>query len=202
MSGSLLVVSGPSGSGKSSLCRKICDTYDYAALSISTTTRALRASEKEGVDYLFTTKEAFEKAIEQGEFLEWAEVHGNFYGTSKRWVVDMLSKGKTVVFDIDVQGQAAIAKLFSDRLTSVFVTTPSLEILKDRLVKRATDNAETIERRLKNALDEMAQIDYFDYLVINDRFDESYETLKAIVLASRVKRSKVSLCDFISAWKA
>lgn len=201
MSGSLVVVSGPSGSGKSSLCRIICDTFDYAHLSISTTTRAMREGERDGVDYFFTDKESFRAAIDEGEFLEWAEVHGNYYGTSKRRVEEALKAGKTVLFDIDVQGQASVVRLFPKETTSVFVTTPSLPVLRQRLEGRGTDTAEVIAKRLVNALDEMACIDRYDYLIVNDRFEESLEALKSVVVVSRYKEARVSLPDFISAWK-
>ena len=201
MSGSLVVVSGPSGSGKSSLCRVICESFDYAYLSVSTTTRAPRSGEAEGLDYFFVTREAFEAAIKEGEFLEWAEVHGNYYGTSRKRVEEALKAGKTILFDIDVQGQASVKALFPKECTSVFVTTPTLSILKERLQGRGTDSDAVIEQRLVNALDEMRHIDRYDYLIINDRFEESLDALKSVVVASRYKEGRVSLPDFISAWK-
>lgn len=161
----------------------------------------MRSGEKEGVDYFFTTQEAFKSAIGAGEFLEWAEVHGNFYGTSKKRVEEALSAGKTVIFDIDVQGHAAVTKLFPAETTSVFVTTPSLPVLRQRLAGRGTDSPEVIEKRLINALGEMTCIDRYDYLIINDSFEESLAALKAVVLASRYKEARVSLPDFISVWK-
>lgn len=196
-----MVVSGPSGSGKSSLCKKLCEEREFACLSISATTRAPREGEAEGKDYFFIDKTAFERGVERGDFLEWANVHGNYYGTSKRWVEEALGLGKTVVFDIDVQGQAEIARLFPNETTSVFVTTPNIAALKERLIKRGTDDEKTIERRLINALDEMKQIDRYDYLLINDRFEQSLETLKGIALASRIKSRKVSLRQLISDWQ-
>lgn len=201
MEGSLLVVSGPSGSGKSSLCRALCDHFEIARLSVSTTTRAPREGEKEGEDYFFVSKEAFSAAIDRGEFLEWASVHDNFYGTSKKRVEEALENGKSVIFDIDVQGQASICKIFPRETTSVFVTTPNIAVLKDRLIKRGSDDAAAIERRLNAALGEMERVDRYDYLLINERFDESLETLKGIVLASRIKSRKVSLRQFISDWQ-
>jgi guanylate kinase len=200
MNGSLLVVSGPSGSGKSSLCRKLCEDFDFAYLSVSTTTRTARIGEREGKDYFFTSKEAFSAAIDRGEFLEWANVHNNYYGTSRSRVESALKDGKTVVFDIDVQGQAAIVKLFANETTSVFVTAPSNAILKERLEKRGADDPEAIQKRLKNALDEMQSIGAYDYLLINDSFEKSLETLKALALASRIKRDKVELRKFIAEW--
>jgi guanylate kinase len=201
MEGSLLVVSGPSGSGKSSLCKRLCAHFDLARLSVSTTTRAPRGDEKEGKDYFFVSKEAFTSAIDRGEFLEWANVHGNFYGTSKKWVEEALASGKSVIFDIDVQGQASICKIFPNETTSVFVTTPSVAVLRDRLIKRGADDAAAIEKRLSAALGEMGCIDRYDYLLINDSFEESFESLKGVVLASRIKSRKVSLRQFILDWQ-
>lgn len=201
-SGSLVVVSGPSGSGKSSLCKEIIKQFDFTALSISITTRAPREGEKDGVDYFFTTKELFKEAIDRGEFLEWAEVHGNFYGTSKLKVVSALESGKTVLFDIDVQGQKEVARQFAEVTTSAFVTTKDLATLKDRLSGRGTDSSEVIEKRLINALGEMSEISCYDYLIINDDFSASLEVLKAVVVASRYKQSKIELQQFISNWKS
>lgn len=202
MRGSLVVVSGPSGSGKSSLCKEIVRAHNNVALSISTTTRAIRAGESDGIDYFFTTKEAFKASIEKGEFLEWAEVHGNFYGTSKTRVEEALEAGKTVLFDIDVQGQKEIVRQFANETTSVFVTTKSLAVLRERLISRQTDSSEVIEKRLVNALEEMQEIGCYDYLLINDDFASSLEVLNSIVLASTVKQAKVELPKFISSWKA
>ncbi len=201
MSGSLVVVSGPSGSGKSSLCKAVCEAYDFAHLSISTTTRAPRSGEREGEDYFFASKEQFLAAIDSGDFLEWAQVHDNFYGTSKSRVIEALEAGRTVLFDIDVQGQAAISALFPKETTSVFVTTPDIAVLRQRLAGRGTDSEEVIEKRLINALIEMNQLDRYDYLLVNDDYDDSLEVLKAMVLASRYKVSRVSLPEFISTWK-
>ncbi|MDR2152111.1 MAG: guanylate kinase [Helicobacteraceae bacterium] len=201
MKGSLLVVSGPSGSGKSSLCKKLCAEYEFACLSISSATRAPREGEQDGKDYFFIPKAVFERKIAQEEFLEWANVHGNYYGTDRRWVEKTLASGKTVAFDIDVQGQAAIARLYPNETTSVFVTTSSIAILKDRLIRRGTDDAAAIAQRLENALGEMNCIDRYDYLLINDDFDASFETIKSVALASRVKRGKVELRKFIANWR-
>jgi guanylate kinase len=199
--GSLVVVSGPSGSGKSSLCKAVCEVYGFAQISISTTTRAPREGEQNGVDYHFASKEQFRAAIDSGDFLEWAQVHDNFYGTSKSRVEEALLAGQTVLFDIDVQGQAAISALFPRETTSVFVTTPDIAVLRERLQKRGTDSEEVIEKRLINALGEMNQLERYDYLLINDDYAESLEVLKSIVLASRYKESRVSLPAFISTWK-
>lgn len=200
-SGSLVVVSGPSGSGKSSLCKEIVKELDYTTLSISTTTRSPREGEKEGVDYFFTTKEQFKAAIDRGEFLEWAEVHGNFYGTSKLKVLEALNAGKTVLFDIDVQGQKEVVRQLASVTTSAFVTTEDLATLRDRLVGRKTDSNEVIEKRIQNAMGEMGEIGCYDYLIINDKFERALEALRAVVIASRYKQTKIELSKFISDWK-
>jgi guanylate kinase len=202
MIGSILVVSGPSGSGKTSLARSVCEELgDKAYFSISTTTRPKRDGERDGVDYFFVTKEEFLQDIEDGYFLEWAEVHGNFYGTSKRQIDKAISEGKIVFLDIDVQGHENVRKIYNNITTSVFVTTKNEKILIDRLKNRGTETAETLKTRLINALNEMKRIDEYDYLLINDDFNEAKEYLKAVALASLIKRSKVNVKEFINKWK-
>ena len=202
MKGSILVVSGPSGSGKTSLARSVCEELgDKAYFSISTTTRAMREGEKNGVDYFFINKEEFLEDIEEGYFLEWAEVHGNFYGTSKKQINEALKKGKIVFLDIDVQGHEAVRKAYPDIVTSVFVTTKNKYILFERLKKRGTETEESLEVRLINALHEMKKIPEYDYLLINDDFDEAKNFLSAVAVASLIKTSKYDIEDFIQYWK-
>jgi guanylate kinase len=202
MRGSILVVSGPSGSGKTSLARSVCEELgDRAYFSISTTTRPMREGEKDGVDYFFVTKDEFLKDIDEGYFLEWAEVHGNFYGTSKRQIDKALEEGKIVFLDIDVQGHENVRKAYPNITTSVFVTTKNEKILIDRLKKRGTETKESLQTRLINALNEMKRIDEYDYLLINDDFNEAKEYLKAVAIASLIKRSKVNVKEFINKWK-
>jgi guanylate kinase len=202
MRGSILVISGPSGSGKTSLARSVCEELGSRAyFSISTTTRPMRDGEKDGVDYFFVTKEEFLKDIDEGYFLEWAEVHGNFYGTSKRQIDKALSEGKIVFLDIDVQGHENVRKVYPNITTSVFVTTKNEKILIDRLKNRGTETAETLKTRLINALNEMKKIDEYDYLLINDDFSEAKEYLRAVAIASLIKRSKFDVNEFIKKWK-
>ncbi|WP_456480486.1 guanylate kinase [Nautilia sp.] len=201
-SGSILVVSGPSGSGKTSLARVVCEELgDKAYFSISSTTRPVREGEKEGVDYFFLTKEEFIKDIEEGYFLEWAEVHGNFYGTSKRQIDAALKKGQIVFLDIDVQGYELVKKSYPDITTGIFVTTPNQKVLKERLLKRGTETEESLKVRMFNALREMQKIDEYDYLLINDDFDEAKEFLRSVAIASLIKRSKYDIEEFIKEWK-
>lgn len=198
---SLVVVSGPSGSGKTSLTRKVAEELEGCYLSISTTTRLAREGEVDGVDYYFVSRETFLKEIEEGSFLEWAEVHGNFYGTSLKRIKEAQEEGKTVLFDIDVQGHRAVRKIFSSFVTSVFVTTPSMAILKERLKGRGTDDAEIIEKRLINAYGEMDAMNEYDFLLINDTFEESYEILRSIVMASRQRQNDETRQLFRRTWK-
>ena len=153
--GAILILSGPSGCGKSTLLKEIYKNIDNYYFSISTTTRTPRAGEQDGVDYYFVSKEDFEKDIEEGNFLEWAKVHDNYYGTSLKPIIEALNDGKLVIFDIDVQGHKIVRKKLNSQVTSVFITTPSLSILKDRLYSRNSDSNEIIEKRLSNAKEEI-----------------------------------------------
>ncbi len=199
--GSLLVISGPSGAGKSSLINEILKNFDDVYFSISTTTREKREGEVDGVNYYFVTKDEFENDIKKGLFLEWAEVHGNYYGTSLKPVFEALQEGKLVIFDIDVQGHESIRKKFDDITTSVFVTTPSISELKKRLQKRGTDSEETIQKRLKNAAEEMKRIGEFDFVLINDDFNRAKDFILSIAKASRLKFSKDDIQSLIWEWK-
>ena len=202
MQGSILVVSGPSGSGKTSLAREVCkELKDLAYFSISTTTRKIRDDEKDGIDYFFISKEKFLKDVEDGLFLEWAEVHGNFYGTSKKQINEALEKGKIVFLDIDVQGYESIKKEYASITTGIFITTPNEKILKNRLLSRNTENQNSLEIRLINALKEMQKIDEYDYLLINDDFNKSKEFLKAVAIASLIKATKCNVKEFIKKWR-
>ncbi len=200
MGGNILVISGPSGCGKSSLLSRFFKTSDNYYFSISTTTRSIREGEKEGKDYYYITKEQFEQEIKDGHFLEYAKVHNNYYGTSLKPVLKALKEKKLVIFDIDVQGHAIVKKKFADIMTSLFITTPTKEVLKQRLIKRATDSIEEIEQRLENAKYEMSRIDEYDYLLINDDFDKSYEKFYAIVEAAKLKTSSSEIDKFIKNW--
>jgi len=201
MPASIFVVSGPSGSGKTSLCKEMCQRVEATHLSVSTTTREKREGEEDGIDYFFVSREEFLKAIDENDFLEWAEVHGNFYGTRRSDVEKALAKGETVVFDIDVQGHKAIREIYPEITTSVFVTTRNMEVLVQRLKGRGTDSSEVIERRVLNALGEMKQIKEYDYLIVNETFDESLDSLIAIGKASRFKRAMTDQETFIQQWK-
>jgi len=200
--GSILVVSGPSGSGKTSLARAVCEELgERAYFSISTTTRPMREGEKDGVDYFFVSKDEFLEDVEKGYFLEWAEVHGNFYGTSKLQINKALDEGKIVFLDIDVQGHEAVRKSYPDVVTSVFVTTKDKHTLMQRLQSRGTETQESLKVRMINALHEMKKIPEYDYLLINDDFEEAKEFLKSVAVSSLIKTSKYELDKFINYWK-
>jgi len=200
--GSLLILSGPSGSGKTSVAREVCKKIglDKTYFSISTTTRAPREGEVNGVDYFFVSKDEFLEDISKNQFLEWAEVHGNYYGTSLKQIQSALDAGKIVFLDIDVQGFESIRKIYPKLITSVFITTPNKEILINRLKQRGTETEETLKVRLINALKEMEKIEEYDYLLINDKFDESVDILEAIARISLIKSSKNDLENFIKEW--
>lgn len=200
MKGNILVISGPSGSGKSTLMHEMMKRIDNIYFSISTTTRAKRADEIEGKDYFFISKDEFKKGIEEGSFLEWARVHDNYYGTSLKPILKELNAGKMVIFDIDVQGHKIAKEKFGNIITSVFVTTPSLEILKERLIQRGTDSSESIEKRLNNAISEMTRIKEYDFLLVNDYFDKTLEGLVSIAHASKKRTSSLNTEEFISSW--
>ncbi len=200
MGGAILVVSGPSGCGKSSLINEILKSQKDIYFSLSSTTREIREGEKEGVNYHYITKEQFEKEIQEGEFLEWAKVHGNYYGTSLKPIYKAIKENKLVILDIDVQGHEIVKKKFKRILTSVFLTTPSKTELEKRLSHRGTDSKETIEKRLQNAKTEMSRIDEYEYLLINDDFDLALNSFKAIIQTARLKFSKEDIESFVRSW--
>jgi len=199
--GVVLVLSGPSGAGKSSLINAIADDIGDYYFSISTTTRPMRKGEVEGVHYYFVSKEEFQKDIEQDLFLEYALVHGNYYGTSLKPVKEALSQGKLVIFDIDVQGNTAIKNRLGDITTSVFITPPSLSELKKRLVERSTDSSEVIENRIKMAKREIQRTSEYDFVVINDDFDLATDVLRQIAKTARIKIPTHRINEFVQKWE-
>lgn len=198
--GVILILSGPSGAGKSSLYTALKESFPNHYFSISSTTRDMRDGEVCGIHYNFVTKEQFQKDIELGNFLEWAEVHGNYYGTSKAPILNALEQGKLVIFDIDVQGQVNVKKSFPNHTTSVFVTTKDSKILEDRLISRGDMDSEAIKKRLKNARCELDNISNFDYLLINDDFNTTASELICIVKSAFHKVSLYNLESFNKSW--
>jgi guanylate kinase len=201
-SGAILVLSGPSGAGKSSLIGKITDQIGPTYFSISTTTRPMREGEEDGVHYHFVSVEEFKREIEQEMFLEYAVVHGNYYGTSLGPVKKALKEGKLVIFDIDVQGHDAVQNRLHDITTSVFITTPTLAELEKRLHNRSTDSEEVISKRIEMAKREVQRISEYDFLIVNDNLDEAAEILVLIAKAARMKIPTLQINEFVQTWEA
>lgn len=183
--GLLLVVSSPSGAGKTTLCHRLIDEFPDIVFSVSYTTREKRRGEEEGVDYCFVDDDTFTKMVDSGEFAEWAEVHGNRYGTTVTAVRQALEGGRHVLFDIDYQGGRQLKAKFENEAVLVFVLPPSLDELEARLRKRATDAEDVIERRLVKAHDELKQYGLYQYLIVNDDLPRAYDRLRAVYLASQ-----------------
>ena len=198
--GAILIISGPSGCGKSTLLKEVYKNISDYYFSISTTTRAPRVGEVNGVDYFFVTKEEFEKDIKNGDFLEYAKVHDNYYGTSLKPINKALEEGKLVIFDIDVQGHEIVRNKIDSFVTSVFITTPSLNILKQRLNNRNTDSLEIIEKRIKNAKNEIEYFQDYDYLIINDDLEITAKELISIANITRIKTKLFDKEKIVSNW--
>jgi guanylate kinase len=199
--GAILVLSGPSGAGKSSLLNKVIGDLGECYFSISTTTRPIRDGEIDGVHYHFVDEDEFKNDMEDELFLEYAVVHGNYYGTSIKPVKEALKAGKLVIFDIDVQGNSTIVNRLGDITTSVFISPPTLSELKKRLEFRSTDTQEVIERRIDMAKREIQRISEYDFLIVNDNIEEAAETLRIIANAARVKIPSNEINDFVINWE-
>ncbi|MDB5894929.1 MAG: guanylate kinase [Rhodoferax sp.] len=184
--GNLIVVAAPSGAGKSSLVKALLELDSKVQPSVSHTTRAPRGQEKHGREYFFASKEEFDAMVKGDAFLEWAEVHGNRYGTSKKAIEDRIAQGADVILEIDFQGAIQIKQIFANAVL-IFILPPSWEELRSRLERRGEDTPDVIELRLKNAAIEMAQASKFDFVIINELFDRAVFDLKAIVHAQRLK---------------
>jgi guanylate kinase len=178
--GRLFIVSAPSGAGKTTLCEAVRNHFKQLAYSVSYTTRAKRKGEQHGVDYYFISRVEFEQGIQHNRWAEWAEVHGNYYGTSARWIVRNLKKGAKILLDIDVQGMRQLLKQFPEAVT-IFITAPSMEELRHRLERRAADDARTIELRMTNAEAEMKQQDQYHHVVVNDDLADAKRQLISIL---------------------
>jgi guanylate kinase len=186
MTGQLFIVSAPSGAGKTSLVQALLRAEPKIRLSVSYTTRAPRPGEQDGRDYHFVTRSTFERMLERAEFLESALVHGNYYGTSASWVRMNLDTGASIVLEIDWQGAAQIRQRLPDAV-GIFILPPSLAVLEQRLRARAQDSAAVIEQRLKAASAEIAHAREFDYVIINQLFDEALSDMRAVVRAARLR---------------
>lgn len=201
--GLMLVLSSPSGAGKTTLSRKLLAQDANVALSVSVTTRKMRPGENEGRDYRFIDRKQFDAMVDSDELLEWAEVFDNYYGTPKKPVMEALATGRDVLFDIDWQGTQQLREKARADLVSVFVLPPSIPELERRLRTRAQDDYETIHRRMAKAADEMSHWAEYDYVVINRDLEQAFADVAAILAAERLKRERQSgLSDFVRGLKA
>lgn len=182
--GLLMVMSGPSGAGKGTLCKAFLERNDSVRLSVSSTTRQPREQEVDGVSYHFISKERFEEMIRQEELLEYVHVFDNYYGTGKKWVEDCLSRGEDVLLEIEIVGAKKIKEKYPQALL-IFILPPSLQELKERIENRGTETQEQIEGRLQRAMEEIGEIGSYDYFVINDRIEEALDEMEAIITAEK-----------------
>ena len=189
MSGSLFVISAPSGAGKTSLVHALLATNPQIDLSVSYTTREPREGEQNGVAYHFVSRETFSETAGRGEFLESAEVYGNFYGTSQNWISQENAKDRDILLEIDWQGAAQVRRLFPECIC-IFILPPSIEALEQRLKGRGTDSSDVIARRMAAVRDDVAHVAEFDYVIINDDLHEALREFNAVVLAARLRGSK------------
>jgi guanylate kinase len=184
--GTLYVMSAPSGAGKTTLAHLLLERHPEIEFSVSFTTRAERQGECDGEDYSFVDRDTFMDMVERREFAEWAEVHGNCYGTSKARLQDMLAEGRDVLLDIDVQGARQIREAFPGAVY-IFVLPPSRDVLAERLTGRGSDAPEVIQKRLENARDEIRDFRLYTYVIVNDSLEEAYRDLETVVFASRLR---------------
>lgn len=196
--GLMLVLSSPSGAGKSTIARNLLSVEKDLTLSVSVTTRERRPSEIDGTHYHFISQKQFEFARDNNELLEWAEVHGNFYGTPLPPVLKAMEEGRDMLFDVDWQGALQMFETARADIVSIFVLPPSMEELRSRLVRRAEDAADVIERRLENSRTEIMHWDDYDYVIINDDLDKAFNEVQSILRAERLRRDRLlGLHEFV-----
>lgn len=187
--GLLIVVSGPSGAGKGTLCKKLVERNNNIMLSISCTTRNLRGKEVEGINYYFIGTEEFETRIENNDFLEYARVYGNYYGTPKWKVLELIDKGIDVILEIDIQGALKVKEEYQDGVF-VFILPPSLHELKERITTRGTDSKDAIIKRMDCAYEELSYVFRYDYAIVNDYVSNAVEKIEAIIIAEKNKANR------------
>lgn len=185
----LFVLSGPSGVGKGTILDKLLENFYEVEYSVSATTRPRREGEKEGEDYFFLSVEDFFQMVEENKFIEWAQVHNNYYGTPKEYVDKSLVEGKDIILEIDIQGARMVKKDYPDAIY-IFLLPPSLEELENRLDKRGTETEKNKALRLENARKEINELDEYDYQIVNDQIDETVKKLKAIIIAEKCRIRK------------
>lgn len=188
--GVLIVISGPSGAGKGTICKALLEKHENIYLSVSATTRAPRAGEVDGINYYFLTKEFFEEKVQQNGFLEYANVHGNFYGTPKVNVEKMLEEGKDVILEIDIQGALQVKENFSEGVF-IFILPPSMEELKQRIIKRGSETEESLMTRFKNAYKEINYVSKYNYAVVNDTLDIAVSKVESIIAAEKCRVDRI-----------
>ena len=188
--GSLIIVSAPSGAGKTTLCRELISSLPRVRFSVSFTTRQPRPGEINDKDYTFVSREEFLGMIGRNEFIEWAEVHGSHYGTSRKRLEEILDSGDDVILDIDTQGAMQIKKRYSEG-TYIFILPPSMAALRERLERRKTDSRKEMEQRLRTAVSEITTYQEYDYVIINDIFEKALKEFESVVVSSRVRTKAV-----------
>lgn len=188
--GNLFIISAPSGTGKTTILNRILSDLQGVGFSVSHTTREPRPGEVDGKDYFFVNRAVFQTMQEQDDFLEHAEVHGNLYGTSKAVIDNLLQEGKDVILDIDVQGARQIRQKGVMQAVFIFIAPPSLADLEKRLTSRGTDSEPVITTRLQNARSELADMDMYDYIIVNDEIENGVEVLRSIIIAERSKAKR------------
>lgn len=198
MKGILFIMSGPSGAGKTTIVKGVLKNLEDLAFSISYTTRPKREGEEEGKDYFFVDEPTFRNLIKKKDFLEWQEVHGHLYGTSKSYVESQMNKGANVLLDIDVNGARSVKRQIKDSVL-IFVAPPSFQELKERLIKRHTEDKKNFRKRLEDARYELSQISKFDYLIVNHDVQISIKQLESIIIAEQLKVSRRS--KFVGKYK-
>lgn len=194
--GLLLVISGPSGAGKGTICQGLLKRNKSICLSVSCTTRVPRPGEQEGVNYYFVKSDDFKKMLNEDQLLEFAQVYDNYYGTPRRYVLDKLKRGEDVILEIDIQGAMQIKEKFP-QCVLVFVVPPCLSVLRDRLSNRGTDSEEAIEKRLQSVCEELTHTERYDYLVMNDTIEEALDQVEAIIKADKCRPSRFELKKFM-----
>ena len=188
--GVLIVISGPSGAGKGTICKALLEKHDNIYISVSATTRSPREGEIEGVNYYFLTKEAFEQKVNENGFLEYANVHGNFYGTPKVNVEKMLEEGKDVILEIDIQGALQVKENFKEGVF-IFILPPSMEELKKRIIKRGSETEESLLTRFKNAYKEINYVSKYNYAVVNDTLELAVSKVESIIAAEKCRVDRI-----------